>query len=670
MKRALIVLIGLGLLAGLSWAETGYLVIRINLNGPTDVPAKEETDNQGGANTGGLAGMGGPPGGGRGGRGGAGGAGGGRGGYGGGARGPGGGGGMPGGGGGLPGGGGGLPGGGGGGGVNAPGSMTMGGPPSNQKPTSLTSPDRKADWFVTAFPVNVTSTKQGNETRYLLIHPWGRVQNVKPDAAETDMFNLQFLKQNAIAQEYAKVLAEKRKDEPLQVAEWLLSRWTLPGAPKPLDMDVRAKFEDYIDELNRDQGKLSAVDRLKVQALVNTQGALKRPLALPSDEVARLKSLPNLGEAYRVLTKDHYAILHVPNQDKIAERLHQRLEQTMAGYYYWFALAGKPLPMPKFQLVAVLAENEAKFDALHQLFDSLPLNSDGFYAGFDNVMILSAVRRDAPYKAFKTHVQDLEKQLKEQGLSFDKLVRGDALTKKQSELRPEFLAYARAVAVADQAAAEEGEISTITFEAVQQLASASGLLPRNVLVPQAVRAGLASFFATPRSSSELNLPSLWTGIGGQHWVYLPVFRKLLDAEKEKDARVRWEERGETTNYPIEKLSILSIIADEDFGAADRANKGENFFKKTKAEAEAWAVTYFLAQKKLEPFRRFYDELAQMPRDMELPAEVVKQAFARAFDLHADPAKPDIAPAKVEQLEKEFREFMNFQVLLVDTSPRK
>jgi hypothetical protein len=297
------------------------------------------------------------------------------------------------------------------------------------------------------------------------------------------------------------------------------------------------------------------------------------------------------------------------------------------------------------------------------------LATDGFYVPFDNVMAICALRRDPAYRAFKTHVADLEKQLKENGLSFEKLVHGDTGAKGK-DLKPEFLQYAKAAALADQAAQEEGEVSTITYEAVQQLAAASGLLPRSVMVPQAIRSGLASFFAAPRSSSELNLPALWTGVGGQHWVWLPVFKKLLEAEKDKDAKVKWEEKGETATRRVDKISILAVVTDLDYGAADRANKSEQSFKKAKADAEAWAVTYFLAHKKLDQYRKFCDELALLPRDMELPSEVVRQAFARAFGLHAEPGKADLAPAKVEELEKEFREFMGFQVLLVDTAPRK
>lgn len=640
MKRALLVMGALALLAGISWAEPGWLVIRVNLKGPTDLPLKDEKPEGGG---GGMAGGPGLPGGGPG---------------------------LPGGGGGRSGGGGGRSGGGGGnrGGGAGSGMLTPNAPEEDQKNKKLVS-GKEVEWFVVALPANITSVTKNKETKHTITHIWGVTPSLSPEAVMTDVYHCQFLKLDAVGARYAKFLAEKRKDEPLKVAEFLLAHWNIPGAPRAIDLDVRAKFEEFIDELNRDQARLSAADRAKVSALSSLKDALKKPLSPPTEDLARLKALPNVGNDYRALSKNHYTILHVPTQDKLAERMHARLEQILAGYYYWFALQGKPLPLPEKQLVVILAENENKFDALHELFDKVPLQTDGFYATFDNVMVVSSQRRDEPFKAFKAHVGDLEKQLKEQGLSFQKLVRGDPLTKKQTELKPDFLEYARAVALADRAAEEEGEISTLMYEAVQQLAAASGLLPRSVKVPQAIRAGLASFFSTPRSASELNLPALWTGIGGPHWIYLPIFRRLMDAEKDNDGKLRWEEKNTATTYTLEKFDLLQVISDYAYGTADKADKEDMLFRRTKAESEAWAVTYFLLHKKLDQLRKFYDELALLPRDMELPADVVQAAFGRAFDL-MEPGKNVVAPSKLEALDREFREFMGFQVLPLETTPRK
>ncbi len=630
MKRFAIVLTALAFMVGTSWAD--FIVIRINLNGPTEMPATEESSSgSGGAGSPSMPSV---PG---------------RGGGRGGGAGPS----MP-----SP------PSAGGGGGGGAP--AMLGGPGTGSgSGTAPTSEGKTPAWFIAVVDVNVAQRTVGKETQYVITHPWGRVQTTKPDELITDVMNLQWVKQDMFATQLNKLMAEKKFTEPMRVLDWMLRRWNFPGNGRLLDADIRVRFEEFLDELNREQGKLQAADRAKMQTLLATRDAIKTPLTPPTDEINRLKTYPNLGDNYRVLSKNHFAILHVPNQDKLADRIHNRLEQTFAGFYYWHAMQGKMLPLPRQQLICILAESEPKFDALHQMFDNLPLTTDGFFSSLDNVSVFSAVRRDEAFKNFRTHVSDVEKQLKEKDLDFDKLLRGDALNKKQQELRAEFISYARAAAVAAQAAREEGEVSTIMHETVQQLMAATGMLPRHVLIPRAIRDGLASFYASPRSQGEINLPALWTGIGGEHWQYLPVFRRLMDAEK--GGKFSWPSHFGETRFDVGKISIPRIITDQNFLAAEQASSSEKLFYQTRAKAEAWALMYFLSHKKYDQLQKFMAELSQLPRDMELSTDILEQAFARAFDLHADPSKPEIAAPKLDMLEKEFREFMQYQILPFDTT---
>ncbi len=633
MKRLAFVLAGLALTVGTSWAD--FVIIRINLKGPTEMPSMDEKS---GGGSGGGPSMPSVPG-----RGGGGSRGGGRGG--GGPAAP------------------GAPSAGGGGGS---GAAMLGGPSgSGSSDHKTTSEGKTAEWFIAVVDVNVAQKTVGKDTQYVITHPWGRVQNAKPDDIITDVMNLQWVKQDLFATQLNKIMAEKKLTEPTKVFDWMLRRWNYPGNGRLLDVDMQNRFEELLDELNKEQGKLQPADRAKVQALIAMRDALKTPLQLPTDEINRIKAYPNVGDNYRVLSKGHFAILHVANQDKLADRIHNRMEKTLTGFYYWHALQGKILPVPRMQLICILAESETKFDSLHQMFDQLPLTTDGFFSSLDNVSVLSSVRRDEAYKNFKTHVSDVEKQLKDKDLDFDKLVRGDQLNKKQQELRAEFITYARAAAVAAQAAREEGEVSTIVHETVQQLMATTGMLPRHVLIPQSIRDGLTSFFASPRSDGVINLPSLWTGIGHEHWQFLPVFRKLLDAEK--TGKFTWPNHFGEKSFDVGKISIMRIITDQNFQLAEQASSADKLFYRTRARAEAWALIYFLAHKKFDQLQKFMAELSQLPRDMELSTDIMEQAFARAFDLLTDPSKPEISSAKVETLEKEFREFMTYQVLPFDTT---
>ena len=78
----------------------------------------------------------------------------------------------------------------------------------------------------------------------------------------------------------------------------------------------------------------------------------------------------------------------------------------------------------------------------------------------------------------------------------------------------------------------------------------------------------------------------------------------------------------------------------------------------------------VSPEKLDNLLRFYDELGQMPRDLELSPEVIEGAFYRAFDLLADPNDPTkVDQAKLDQLEQSWRGNLFYQMLEVDTSEK-
>jgi hypothetical protein len=423
------------------------------------------------------------------------------------------------------------------------------------------------------------------------------------------------------------------KDQPFEYADYMLRHWNFPADER--GVDVQKKFEDFIDELDRMKAKLDAKDQARVQALVATREAIRKPLAANRQDVDAVLKLPALADGgYRQLAKDHYVLLYPTGKDKMAEAKTKRLERLYAGFYYWFALHGQPLPQPDRQLVCVLADSVEKFWTLHKVFDSVEHVADGFYSAFDNVAILAPERVDAPYDQFKAKAGDEEKKLTEFDLTLTKLLKGERIKQKtmddMGEFAPGRIAYGQMMALALEGAKEEGENATVTHEGTQQLAAASGLLPRRVRVPTAVRLGLGSFFETPKSSGELGSPSLWTGIGGENWVYLPLFKKLVKADggsiklDEKDTKAK--------GTKLDKLSILRVLSDRGFEKADRADKADQETLKHVARAEAWALTYYLARDKLDNLRKFYDELTKLPRDMELTPEIVEQCFGAAFGL--------------------------------------
>jgi hypothetical protein len=229
------------------------------------------------------------------------------------------------------------------------------------------------------------------------------------------------------------------------------------------------------------------------------------------------------------------------------------------------------------------------------------------------------------------------------------------------------LNYAKLVALASAAAMEEGELAAVSHEATQQLASASGLLPRRVKVPQAVRHGMASFMETPKSYGEYDAPSVWSGVGGQHWVYLPFVKKLLAGEK--NGTMTYATIGNTEKkIKVDKLSILRILTDGSFEQVAKAEKHEVEPYDLKARSEAWALVSYLMRDKTANWIRFCGEFGAMPRDMDLSNETIQLAFGRAFDL-VDPANPDkVDNAKLQALEGAWRSWLGLQNLEITLAP--
>jgi hypothetical protein len=344
-----------------------------------------------------------------------------------------------------------------------------------------------------------------------------------------------------------------------------------------------------------------------------------------------------------------------------------------AGFFYWFTLRGTPLAHPQKQLICVLPDDNEEFNALHKFFDELPLETDGFFSSLDNVAVFAPARVDPAFKQFNLIVSDADKQLGDQtqgNLTLNKLLRDSTAVNQRHMLMlgPDQLDKARILALAAQAAQEEGEVNATTHEGIVQLAVATGVLPRRVLLPTAVKYGFTSFFHTPKSQfafKDLESPAYFSGMGGPHWVHLPFFRKLVDAERKGEVILN-EKTTIERKLKIEKMSIPQILGDASFERAQKADDKEKPVLEEKARAEAWALTYFLARNKLDQYRKFLEGLGRLPRDMELTPEIVELVFAQAFGL-VDRSNPDkINTDGLASLEREWREYMELQQLYINT----
>src|SRR5207248_559484 len=106
-----------------------------------------------------------------------------------------------------------------------------------------------------------------------------------------------------------------------------------------------------------------------------------------------------LGE-YKIKDSKHYLLIYdVPSAER-AQRWLNRMETTYKAFFYWFALQGQALEVPDRRLVAVLVDDPEAFEHQHkEVFDSLPMIADGFFARRDNLAVFSATRLDEAYEA-------------------------------------------------------------------------------------------------------------------------------------------------------------------------------------------------------------------------------------------------------------------------------
>jgi hypothetical protein len=188
---------------------------------------------------------------------------------------------------------------------------------------------------------------------------------------------------------------------------------------------------------------------------------------------------------------------------------------------------------------------------------------------------------------------------------------------------------------------KEAELATISHDASRQLLFASGLLPRNVAVPEWILFGMGSFFETP-------LQSPWPSMGAPSAYYLPRWTELKGKGFEKSP-------GQTLRKVITDAYFRSVPEEGKAGSAERQAHDAAV---RRARTAAWSLTYFLATSNLRftGLQRYFKELSKMPRDIELDDEVLLGCFARAFGMVDASNKVD--NKKLDDLAREWYSHMD------------
>jgi hypothetical protein len=402
--------------------------------------------------------------------------------------------------------------------------------------------------------------------------------------------------------------AERR----LELAEWCLSRGLLKEFA--LNMEELAKA-------NASEPRVKQAVEAYRQVLKAEMEIQNSPLPRDEAAIAFWKNQKGFKDPY---VTDHYTIMYdAPAVNPLDVRNRGiKLENTFRGFYYWFALKGYALPMPKKKLMAVVIDKPDDFHHWRQRLDSPPRTFDGFFARRDHTSVFSTSPLDEAYVAL---ANSNRQEYWENGWNMQSMLRGEVYKKAPTW---DDLARCQTLALLQQTMLEEAEVATCTHVGARQLVVAAGLVPRNVDAPEWLLFGTASFFETPPRA-------LWSGFGGPNWDYLYEYKQQI----------------KTLEQPTEALA--GVITDHFF---QQARQHDDPRMLRKAQMLSWALTYYLAHRRTDGLMRYFAELASLPRDLELDQEVLVYNFAKAFDL-LDPATGQIDRARFTRLAAEWFQYI-------------
>src|SRR5262249_26435769 len=158
-----------------------------------------------------------------------------------------------------------------------------------------------------------------------------------------------------------------RAEKLLELAEWAVSHGLLD------------KVSKVIEELAQIDAKHPSV-----VAYQKIEAAMNKPV---SRDDAAVSWRERLGE-YKIKNSKHYTLLYDVSEEAQADLRLKHLEQNYRGFFTWFALRGRALPVPESRLVAVLVESPEAFEHQYKdIFDAPPKEDDGFFDRRENLAV-------------------------------------------------------------------------------------------------------------------------------------------------------------------------------------------------------------------------------------------------------------------------------------------
>lgn len=478
------------------------------------------------------------------------------------------------------------------------------------------------------YPVADQVTKLMRPDRIIIDHAWGRTQIAFDQKAiqvyplMDDGFKGKKVPRPTVGQVYETRFKDMQYDKAVSAAKFVeLADWALTNG-------LEAKVPDLLKmAADRNQGNSDA-------AVAKVLDAFDKVSKQMGQSIARDEAYlpPKALEGLKVAKSEHYSLYYdapAGSTPEVDSRL-KKLEQNYRAFFYWFALRGKVLNVPDRRLVAMLIDRPTDFRNYYSAYSTPPLTADGYFAPRENLAVFSSIPLDQTYDLASRQFRELTQS------GWDLRALLNAKTQYPKGKTVDEAAYAQTMALFQKALHEESELATVTHAGTRQLLTATGLLPRTVVLPDWLQVGLPSFFETPKFSQETLTGAFWVTCGAPHWVYHPLWRefeerKVLDAPEE---------------------AMKAVITDAYFHEARFDPRAQ-----LRAKVMAWSLVYFLAHRRLDNLLTYCKELGGLPRDLELDEDVYVACFARAFDM-AVPGGKGLDQVKFNTLAQEWYKYMN------------
>jgi hypothetical protein len=250
-----------------------------------------------------------------------------------------------------------------------------------------------------------------------------------------------------------------------------------------------------------------------------------------------------------------------------------------------FFSRGVELEVPKERMKVILFDEYKDYLTFSTSLSPDLASASGFFIPSKNFSVFFDHGTNEQYKQLRQIATDLQ-------------ARGKDYARAKDPRARDVNRLGNALDVLFRMSQENEDITVVSHEATHQMSGNTGLFPLGVRVPSWVHEGLATYFESPAEAT-------WSGIGAVNEERLEWYKALAARQRDKS-------------------DIDFIVSDEIFSLA--ASHGA----KLHAYGQAWALTHFLLDRHFEEFFHYYRSLGELPRDLRLNPDFLKQLFARSF----------------------------------------